>query len=238
MPRPLLVLSHLGMGDMLVCCGLVRRLAAQRGVVTVVCKAVSAPSVQYMYRDVDNINLLVVNHDRDISPNFGGDPTLLRGLMSAGHDILLLGLHRGPLPSGSGFAAAFYEQAGVPPQARYDDFKLLRDGAVEARFANTTHEPYVFVHDDPERGFCIDLKAQVPIIHPGKADNRQGSDNVFSFVGLMQGAVELHLVDSCYSHLADLLDILPGRRYLHANVKNPTDRVEELFLKPGWIFVR
>lgn len=237
-PSMALLMGHLGLGDQLACCGLVRTLAESEKNVVVVCKQVTVPSLKFLYKNVPNIHLLPVENDSAISPRFGSDPHILWAFTQLGFRPLLLGLHQGPLAAGSGFVDTFYGQANVSKARRYDSFHVDRDLCMEQRFSRQPKGDYLFVHDDASRGFCINLDTQIPIVRPGKADERPFSDNVFAFIGLMQGAVELHLFDSAFSHLADLLDILPGRRYLHANVKNPEDRVEDLFLRPGWIFLR
>lgn len=238
MDRPLLLLGHLGLGDQLICNGLVRCLANKRPLVLVVCKRVSAVSVGFMYRKTPNIQLLVVEDDADISPAFGADPAVWTSFLRSGFDILALGLHRGPLPSGAGFADVFYDQAGVSRAARYSAFKVDRDPGLEALRCARPSERYVFVHDDVERGFRLTLDSELPVRHPGKPDGSPGSDNIFAFLGLMERAEELRLMDSCFAHMADLLDIGAGRRYLHCDVKNPADRCERLFQRPGWQFVR
>lgn len=233
-----LLLGHMGLGDQLACCGLVRTLATANKNVVVVCKLVSVPSLKFLYRNIPNVHLLPVQDDSAISPRFGADPDILQAFVRLGFRLIPLGLHRGPLAAGSGFVGAFYRQANVPSTHRYTHFRLDRDLRMEEAFQRRPTGDYVFVHDDADRGFRIDLDTRLPVVRPGKADERPHSDNVFAFITLMQGAVELHLFDSCFAHLADLLDILPGRRYLHANVKNPRDKVEDLFLRPGWTFLR
>lgn len=234
----ILLLGHLGLGDQLACCGLVRTLAASHNHILLVCKRVSVRSLKFLYADLSNVHLLPVTDDSSISPRFGADPHILWAFERLGFSALLLGLHRGPLAPGSGFVQAFYRQANVPNEHRYTRFCVARDPGIERAFTTEPKSAYVFVHDDADRGYRLHLDTHLPIVRPGKADERPCSDNVFAFVGLMAGATEVHCMDSCYAHLADLLDILPGRRYLHANVKNPDDRVEELFLRPGWVFVR
>lgn len=232
------MLGHLGLGDQLACCGLVRTLAGTETNVVVVCKLVSVHSLKFLYRDLPNVHLLPVEDDSVISPRFGANPDVLWAFTRVGLRCLLLGLHRGPLSTGSGFVEAFYRQAGVARTNRYTHFHVDRDLCIEQNFTRQPTSKYVFVHDDACRGFHITVDTQLPILRPGKADDRPNSNNVFAFIGLMEGAEELHACDSSFAHLADLLDILPGRRYLHANVKNSRDAVEELFLRPGWIFLR
>lgn len=234
---PLLVLGHLGLGDHLVCNGLVRRLAAARPLLLVACKRAAAASVGFMFRDAANVQLLVVEDDRDISPAFGADPAALNSFLRAGFEVLLLGLHRGPLPAGAGFADAFYDQAGVPRDARYTAFRADRDPGLEARFAGGAAGSYVFVHDDRERGHRVTPDPSLPALHPGKPDGRPASDNIFAFAGVMERAAGLDLMDSCFAHMADLLDLLPGRRRLHCGAKNPADRCQDLYRRPGWRFV-
>ena len=232
----LLILSHMGLGDMLICNGMVRHLAASGRQVLVACKYATTTSIKFMYRDLPNVHLLPVSDDHIISPNFGGDGTILRALDGAGYDLMLLGLHRGHLLEGSGFADAFYNQALVPTACRYSHFHVERDRASEQRFMRAGS--YVFKHDDPGRGFVINLQSSLPIVEPGGADDREGSDNIFNFLGLMEHAAEIHTFDTSWAWLADLFDLCPGRRYLYANVKNPSDRCEDLFKRPGWHFVR
>lgn len=234
----LLVLLHNGLGDHLACNGLVRTLASREKSIVLVCKLLSAKTLKYMYRDLSNVHLLPIRDDSDISPRFGADPAVLQGIQGMGFSVLLVGLHRGPLAPGSGFLATFHDQAAVDRQHRYSHFHVDRDLCIEQTFTRQPNTRYVFIHDDADRGLHIHIDTRIPIVRPGKADQRPHSDNIFAFVGLMEGAEELHHIDSAYAHMADLLDILPGRRYLHANVKNPGDCVEELFLRPGWNFVR
>lgn len=238
MDRPVLVVGHLGLGDQLICNGLVRCLATKRPLVLVACKRVSAVSVGFMYRNTCNIQLLVVENDADISPAFGADPAVWSCFLRSGFDILALGLHRGSLPSGTIFADVFYDQAGVSRAARYSAFKVDRDAGLEALRCRRSSDPYVFMHDDVDRGFRLTVDSPLPVEHPGKPDGTPGSDNIFAFLGIMERAQELRLMDSCFAHLADLFDIGPGRRYLHCAAKNPSDRCEELFRQKGWQFVR
>ena len=233
-----LLLGHLGLGDQLACCGLVRTLAESEKNVLVVCKLVSVPSLKFLYRNIPNVHLLPVPDDSVISPRFGSDPNILCAFARLGYRLLLLGLHQGSLAAGSGFVDTFYRQANVATAHRYTHFQVERDLCMEQTFTRQPQSKYLYVHDDASRGFCIDIDTHLPIVRPGRADERLYSDNIFAFIGVMEGALELHLIDSVFAHLVDLLDILPGKRYLHANVKNSADRVEELFLRPGWIFLR
>lgn len=231
----LVVLTHNGMGDQLICNGLVRRLAAEHPNLSIVCKQENAESVLFMYRDQPNIRVVTIEDDNQISPAFGAHPSVLQTLRQSGHKLLLLGLHRGHVQPGSGFADVLYDQAGVSRQSRYLNFHVVRDVTLETNFA--VDGEYLFLHDDPCRGFNISLTTDMRIIRPGKADQRPGSHNIFSFVTLMQNASEIRCIDSAFAHLADLLDLCPGRRFLHCTAKNPADTPELLFRRPGWTFV-
>lgn len=235
------LLGHLGLGDMLICNGMVRRAARGGRQVVVVCKARSCTAAKHMYRDLANVHLLPVEDDCCISPRFGGDGRVLQAMAQAGYEVVLLGLHRGHLAPGSGFADAFYDQVGIPRDVRYTEFHVDRPpSSAMLELPAAAGGAYVFVHDDADRGFIIqdDRLPKLPIVRPGKADGRPGSDNVFNYWRLMEGAHEYHGIDSVFSHMADLLDLLPGSRFLHCTAKNPADECERLFLRPGWQFVR
>ena len=126
----------------------------------------------------------------------------------------------------------------MAPEVRYSKFHLPRDELAERRFDADGDKPYIFLHDDAERGYTIHLETDLRVVHPGKADCRPFSENIFSFVGLMANAAEIHCFDSSFAHVADHLDLCPGRRYLYCCIKDASDRCEDLFLRPGWRFVR
>ena len=234
---PLLLVTHMGLGDMIICNGLVRFLASSRRQVVVACKIVNIVNVKYMFRDLDNVHLLPVEGDECISPRFGANPQVLQAFRAVGWEVMLLGLHRGYLPPGSGFADALYMQAGICKSVRYSHFHVERDHVMESKYKK--QGAYRFVHDDTSRSFEISLDgSDLPVFHPGQADDEGSTNNIFSFLGVMECASRLDAIDSCFAWLADLLDICPGRRYMHANVKNPADKVESLYLRPGWVFVR
>lgn len=238
MLKPVLLLTHLGMGDMLVINGLVRHLCARRPSVSLVCKQAYARSVGFMLRDVSNLQLVPVESDADISPAFGAPPDRLHAWAAAGFELMLLGLHSCSAHWAAGhanYADALYAQAGLPAYVRYTGFWVCRDPAREqelaASLAPAEDAPYLFVHEDPERGFLVHPPASP--LH--RVDAGRHSDNIFDYCSLIERAQQVHVFDSCFAHLVDLL-ALAQAPLLHCYVKNPQDSLETLFARPGWQF--
>ena len=231
----LLLLTHLGMGDMLACNGMVRQLCERSGELLLVCKERNRRSVAFMYRDLPNLKLLPVREDRDISPRFGSDGALLRRLEADGYTLMLLGMHSsGDWQQGCvSYVDALYAQAGVHPYTRYTHFKVLRDRAAELKGPDGD---YVFMHDDADRGFQIfkQLPPATALVCPPPLSGAP-DDNIFDYCAAIERALAVHVIDSCFAHLVDLLCLNP-ERHLHAYGKNPDDRLDALF-PSGWRYV-
>ena len=60
------IYHHLGLGDHIICNGLVRHIKKFEDVVYVFCKPHNTKNVEYMYRDNPNIKVLSVGEDIDV----------------------------------------------------------------------------------------------------------------------------------------------------------------------------
>jgi hypothetical protein len=103
-----------------------------------------------------------------------------------------------------------FEQAGIPFEKRWSDWKIDRD--LSREFEPPKCE-YAFVHEDTARGFCINgVDASIPN-HMAIVFAQKGrTDNLFDYCRLIEGATELHLIDSCFAILADSLPSLKAKR--------------------------
>lgn len=102
------------------------------------------------------------------------------------------------------FDEAFYEQAGLPFSAKFDDFYIKRDEEIETQLCkevNPTGEPYIFMHQDKARGFAMNLDyiqdKSLKIIEPSK------NYLLGHHLKLIEEAQEVHAMDSSFKNLID-----------------------------------
>lgn len=121
----------------------------------------------------------------------------------------------------------FYRQANLPFKERWDKFKVERlpeRELIVSRKGNSLialhgdHEPvkerYAFVHDDPERGCHIraDALPKLPLIRASQINGPNWPANIFDWTGIVLGATEIHVMESCFAILADYLTLPTATR--------------------------
>lgn len=191
--------GHLGSGDHLVCLPIYRHFSETHNVIVPV-KFHNLPSVQWMVR---GLNVALIGVEDDTGAHNLADATARRGAR-----ILRLGMFSKGFDE-KRWSETMYEQAGIPFEKRWSDWKIDRD---LSREFEPPKEPYIFVHDDERRGFKIDAKRlpngwiECPI--PGK------TENIFDYCRLIEEATEIHCIDSCFAILADSLTTLKAKRFV------------------------
>lgn len=192
------VLHHLGLGDHIICNGLVRELAKKHDYIILICKPHNLPSVEFMYRDIDNLYFLEFD-DGEKAMEYLADK-----------EKVLVGRYNGKYWSTNtltSFDEIFYKQIEIPHSKRWSGFYVERDRAREKSLFekyNVREGKYTFVHDDASRGFIIDEKyLNGKIIRPDRAF----TDNIFDYIYLLQCARTIHCIDSSFRLLIDSVPI-------------------------------
>lgn len=195
------IYHHLGLGDHIICNGLVRSIVAQEeyknSLIHLFCKEHNCDSVSFMYKDISNLYVLQ------------GDDAYVNYWYSNKPNLITIG-HQYYSPSAnSNFDTAFYKQMGVPFSARWDKFYVSRDLCTEKDLfhkLNLTPNNYIFLHDDPTRNLVIDRthiqNKELPVITPSMFK----TSNIFDFLTVMEHAAELHCMDSCFRLLFDSIN--------------------------------
>lgn len=228
---------HQGLGDHLICSGLYRKISEKASSILI--------PVRKVYRSEVKRLLFNVPEARIISyPDFYfREMTIANGLMLAqeNYEILKLGhFGRSYLELADRFDEAFYVQAGIDFRERWSSFDYLRDKEKEkdlfSRLVNTK-EKYVFLHDDPTRGFEIDTKFISPnfkIVRP----NKRGF-SIFDYRLIFERAEEIHCIESSFSVLIDNLDISTGMKFIHryARPEATQDVKHEASYSSNWNFL-
>jgi len=218
--KPLYLDCNLGLGDHILCNGLVRHLAQWKPGkfardIILPCWERNLPTVRHMFSDLPAVRVVMVEGD--------GLPTSY-----AGAEILSIGInYRGPIMHDQ-WDKAFYDRAGVPFEAKWDRFHVPASGTAIASDALVA--PYSLVHDDPERGMGITrLVLNRVYIRPGVAELLTDWRNV------IRAAAEIHCIDSSVMHLAELLPTT-GKLVYHkyARAQGNRQHTDAVFRKP-WV---
>ncbi len=192
------ILPHAGLGDHLVSNAIYRHFAQTHNVVIPV-KKHNVSSVQFMLRGLP-VAILQVEDDEEAK-------TLFR-VAQKRCDTLALGMF------GKGFYEKdwdreFFRMANIPFEDRWNKWHVERD---LSREFEPQIEPYVFIHEDRNRGFQI-KEALLPKINRYRVMPNV-TDNIFNYCQLIEEATEIHVIDSCFAILADSLPKLKAKRFV------------------------
>lgn len=202
------IYHHLGLGDHIICNGLVRTLINDDEEYTIFVKEQNLTSVKFMYNDLTNLNYLV------------GDDFFVNTYITKNNiiidDLIIAGFYRHP--ESKEFDDSFYLQNNLNFNLRWDNFKINRDLEKEIELFNkynVTKNNYVFIHDDHSRNLHINenfiVNKQLPIIRPIKGL----TDNIFDYMYLLENSVECHFMDSSFRLMYDSLGSQKDYLYYH-----------------------
>jgi len=207
------IYHHLGLGDHIICNGMVRHFHKQYGHVKLFCYEHNIKNVQYMYRDLFNFELISVKSD------FEADSIL--NSLSPDINKIKVGFNRLPeFMNPLTFDEAFYKIAGLDFSVRLDKFYLEREHDKEKEILNRlnpTNEKYIFIHDDISRGFKID---EHRITSEYKKIYNDNSIPLFHCISLIENAEEVHVMQSSIKDLINSFKFDKPKFFLHEYVRN------------------
>lgn len=208
---------HLGLGDHLDCNGMIRFLLEHErpSKIFVFTKEKYYDLVNYMYRDEEKIQLIKVSNDKEYEDVEQYSKQNNVNIIKIGHQHYPWNKEQ---ELGKGCAELFYEQINVPYNIRFDYYYYERDEKEEDRLCkklNPENKPYVFVHDDPKRGFVIS-EEKIKELAGGdvKIIRNDMSENIFYYGKLFEEAKQIHCMESCFRSFAETLEI-KGDLYFH-----------------------
>lgn len=208
----LLVQHHMGLGDHICLNGLVRYALSDVGFEKVVlfCKHPYEKMVTQMYSDDARISVVSVGKVDSVVEEA---KSVIEYIKKLNHPCVYLRLgfenYQAAQAENPNYSCdkCFYEMANVPYQVRWSHFKFERDEAEEDRVykkLNPNDKSYVFVHDDPARGYEI-------FLNKDKLGDRiiiknDISESLFSFAKILEQAQEIHCMESSFRCLLEALD--------------------------------
>lgn len=205
----LYVHTHLGLGDSLDLNGMIRLFAKQYDKVCVFAKNKYFKIVKYMYRDSDKIEVIPIPCDDEYMEvgRFLRNNNIKK-FLSVGHQNYPWGKEK---ELGLGCAEIFYKQVGIPFEKRFTEFYVERDKKEEERVynkLNPNNEEYVFVHDDPSRGYEIDEKKVLQLYGKKvKIIRNDITENIFHFMKILEEAKQIHMMESSFKSIVEILPI-------------------------------
>lgn len=202
---------HFGFGDHIICNGMVRHFYKQYGKISLFCYEHNLENVLYMYRDLDNLTVIGVQSDAEAF-KYVSDNNL---------DCIRIGFSElSKLMPELPFDEAFYKLAGLDFSVRFDQFYFERDYEQEKKVLNELNpsgERYVFVHDDPKRGFGIDLSK---IDCKYKVIKNDMKFKIFDYLTLLEGAEQIHFMQSSFKEMICSYKLEKPILYQHNYVRN------------------
>lgn len=217
------IYHHLGLGDHIICNGMVRLFYEKYGKIKLFCKSSNIENVRFMFSDLINLELIPVNNDHDVE-FYTVHNNIQNDLIKIGFSEMKK--HQPPLT----FDKAFYEIAGMDFSVRFNHFHVPRNHIKEEsvyKELNPNNEPYIFVHDDKERGFEIDsnkINRDLKII---RNDTKYG---LFDILKIIEDAEEVHVMQSSIKDLINSFIFTKPKLFLHLYVRNYDDDADSVGL--------
>lgn len=212
------IYTHLGLGDAIICNGLIRNLVSRNPEVQhrIFCKKIYDESISFMYRDVGNLTTMPLEGDDAVRSYLNEKRP--KNLISVGFDKLDIFSKR--------FDQSFYDQFGVSFSERWDGFRVDRDLEREKVLfekLGLIKGGYVFIHDDAGRGYSIDrrniVNEELPIVTPEDFTTQ----NVFDWCTVLENAKELHFMDSCFKLIYDSIAGSQKMAFYHTYIRGNTN---------------
>lgn len=206
------IFHHLGLGDHIICNGMVRHFHKKNGFIKLFCYEHNLKNVSYMYRDLENFELISIRNDEEADS--------IINTLCPSSKIIKIGFEKLSEFTDRIFDEAFYAIAGLDYSVKTDSFYLERELEVEKEILskmNPTGEKYVFIHDDIHRGYKID---ESKISSPYKKIYNDNSIPLFHCISLIENAEEVHVMQSSIKDLINCFKFEKPKFFLHEYVRD------------------
>lgn len=214
---------HLGLGDHIICNGLVRYIVQNYNFSTVylVTKNCNLNNVQKMLADLPMVELLAVDNDREFTEYF---KTVKNGkLFRCGFEKCINNI----------FDQSLYNSIDVPFDARWNYWHLERNINQEQKIIQELKidQDFIFVHDTSSVGrFNLNISSNLRQIKLTKLNSEQ---SIFDWLGVIEMAKEIHCINSSVIHLANSYNF-NNSKYYHTIKKKKLHDTTNFALQKEW----
>ena len=207
------IYHNLGLGDHIICHGIVRHYAELYSRVYIYCKPHNEHSVMAMYSDDKNIRVIALP-EKDI-----------RAIPKYDNWIIA----RSKADGEYSFDEEMYIKARVSFKYKWEKFDvqryMTREKELYSKLGIEGNEDFIFVHDKED--MPINVNTSLKIIKPTELDYA-----ITDYLYILENAKEIHCIDSAFLNLVDCYGI-DSDLYFHKNVRGSTDK-ETPKLKSDW----
>jgi hypothetical protein len=203
------ILPHLGLGDYLVCNGLIRNLVKPDEQYILFTNFKYKESVEFMFRDLPNLTYSLVppvEFNRQYIMPYIKHPEYK--LITIGYDAMDYSTSADKM---------FYKQHKVDFEKRWSDFFVERDLEKEQdifKHYNVKENEYIFLHEGGSANDAVIDKNKInndlQIVSPELTLTK----NVFDYCYLIEHAAEIHVVESSFLFLIDSIKT-NGKLFAH-----------------------
>ncbi len=241
--------QHMGLGDHIICNGLVRYFCEKYDDIAIFCKDSLYENIKFMFRDIKHLNVIpfqdknlngycefyLKNGKRFLVDNLSDLQSLefiKNNEIDFDNDVINIGFE-GLGGLNTRFDKAFYKMHGFDPSFRLDNFYCERNFEYEDyvfNFLNPNKEKYIFVVDDDKHHFgslTIDenkLPKGYKIIKYDKTLNY--NDNrflMYNYRKILENAEEVHMFQSAFSEFVNSIELKSPKIYFHLYLRDYTD---------------
>lgn len=211
--KRIFLIHHLGLGDHIVCNGLVRELIKKCDLIYFPVKHHNFATVKFMFRDIPNhIKYVTVNNDNEMlywetmNREIFDEPVRLGNF----YENNFVNRHKN-------FCKGFYDNANIDYEKRWESFYV--DYGTPKISTDKTN--YNFLHQDQSRGYVIsDKYKQTEYYEPNHALGQASDTTLFDYYNVMAESNEMHCMDSAFSAWADHIEEFKNKpKYIHRYVK-------------------
>jgi hypothetical protein len=218
------ICTHYGFGDYVICYGLIKEIAKSHNVVNLFAiehqSKLHIENIKRLYSSIKNVNVITDN------------PTQYKDVLYLGWDKYWEVVKHNSLIR---FPEYFYKQANVPLELLWDNFYFKRDMKKEKEIfydilGLKDYEKYVFLHDDPTRGFVINKRylPDIKTIHLVDLPEISILDTLY----LIEKAKEVHMTNTGLVSFVDQMNIKHDNLNYHKYVR-PME-FEQPILRLNW----
>lgn len=207
--KKLYIWHHLGMGDHILCNGIVRHYAKKYDKIFLFSKKHNLKNVKYMYRDLNNIEYL---------DGSGPEDRNVRLFLDINPHVPLLKITNNDKWE---FDKEFYKNAKLPFSAKWDYFYLERDMKREKEvyydiLGLKDKEEYIFIHKGNDKTNFREefFPDNIKIVRP---DDQ--SIGLFEFLYVMEKSNAIHMGDSSFLCLVDTIQLQHNNLNFHEYIR-------------------
>lgn len=234
--KGIVILSFLGLGDLLVCSPIFRQKANEYSTVIVPASGRYKKTAMHLFRD--RANIFVQSFPDEI--NHSGQIVQQIFLKKFGFHTLRLGRFESEYLQEPGIRADeyFYKQANLNFDTRWTEFQFVRDYSrerhLEAIFG-IDDKPFIFLHQDKLRGMEVDIRTLSPGLRIVEPNPSLKEFTLLDYIGIIERATEIHCIESSFSALIESLSVdIPKYIHRYSRVKVSENPQNEFTYRTDW----